>query len=55
MHTESKIQGNNNASHRGGNNVSLRQSNIVSRRDGKENKEKPNCCFHITGHWIPSN
>ena len=38
MHTESKIRGNNNASHR----VSLRQSNIVSRRDGKENKERPN-------------
>ena len=55
MHTENKIQGNNNASHRGGNTVSLRHSDTASRRDGKENKEKPNCCSHTAGHGTPSN
>ena len=39
MHTESKIQRNNNASHRGGNTVWLRQTDTVSHRDGKPNAE----------------
>ena len=34
MHTASKTQGNNNASHRGGNTCLPEKSNIVSRRDG---------------------
>ena len=29
--------------------LSQRQNNIASRRGGKENEEKPNCCFHIVG------
>ena len=34
--------------------LSQRRDNTASRRGGKENKEKPNCCFHIAGHGIPS-
>ena len=54
MHTESKIQGNNNASRRGGDTVSLRQNNIclsqrrdntASRRGGNTVSLRQNSCL----------
>ena len=70
MQTESKIQGNNNASRRGQpisqrpeeHCLSQRRDNTASRRGGNTlslaetgQQRKTNCCFHITGHGMPSN
>ena len=57
MHTESQIQGNNNASHRDGTTLPLTEVGTLSDSptEKKENEGRPNGCFHTAGHGTLAN